>query len=98
MSDYKEVICPVCNGSRFAIKYEAGYIYSYFIDHNAPGLKNEGEFLPFLFDDRQQKESKQYVECMDCRAQFPCFFSVDTKGINHEDLQKIINKNNLQRS
>jgi hypothetical protein len=84
------MICPVCKGSNFTAKYEATYVYSYRIDSDAPGEKNEKEYLPFLFDNRELKEAKEYVECTGCGRQFRCTFSGDSKGIEFTILQKAI--------
>ncbi len=75
-------VCPACNSSSLMVKYEAKYIYSYNVDSDAPGLKNSEEFLPFLYDKREQQEAKQYIECNTCGAQYPCFFTEGNKGID----------------
>lgn len=84
------LICPICNNNHFMIKYEAGYIYSYLIDSNAPGLKNDEEFLPFLFDRREQKETRQYIECSSCGSKYPCYFNHWDKNISMQALQDAI--------
>jgi hypothetical protein len=33
------------------------------------------EFLPFLYDDREQKNGRQYLECTRCGARYPCYFN-----------------------
>lgn len=86
------LICPACSSNELTAKYEAGYIYSYIIDSDAPGLKNTEEFLPFLYDNREQKEARQYVECNTCKTQYPCFFTEGNKGIDFKVLQKAFNK------
>jgi hypothetical protein len=78
------------------IRYEATYVYSYFIDSDAPGLKNDREFLPFMFDNREQKDSKQYIECNSCMTKFPCFFNEWDNGIGFADLQKAVSLEHLQ--
>ncbi len=90
MSNDRLLICPACNGHNFLIKYEATYVYSYNIDSDAPGLKNTVEFLPFLFDSREQKQSSQYLECKTCGTQYPCYFNEWDKEIRTEDLQNAI--------
>jgi len=69
MRDVKR-LCPVCRSSRLIMKYEAKYVYSYVIDDDEPGLKNETEFLPFLYDTREQVEAGQYIEYGSCRARY----------------------------
>jgi transposase-like protein len=91
-----QIVCPSCNSSNLTAKYEAKYVYSYIIDSNAPGLKNKEELLPFLYDNREQVESRQYIKCESCGKQFPCFFSTKSNGIDLNDLQKVFsNDNNL---
>ncbi|MDP4092161.1 MAG: hypothetical protein Q8920_02265 [Bacillota bacterium] len=91
MSDSKLPVCPVCNGKNFTLKYEAVYVYSYTIDSNAPGLKNDEEFLPFLFDARDQKETQQYLECLACGAKYPCYFNQWNNGIGVKELKNAVN-------
>lgn len=71
MDDIESLVCPVCQGKNFQIKYEASYVYSYNIDLDAPGLKNTTEFLPYLYDSRTQTDAKQYLQCNVCQAQYP---------------------------
>jgi hypothetical protein len=51
------LVCPSCGGRKFTAKYEASYLYSYVVDSDAPGLKNDKEFLPFLFENREQMDA-----------------------------------------
>ncbi|MCX7922977.1 MAG: hypothetical protein N3B21_13340 [Clostridia bacterium] len=92
------IICPVCNSNKLIAKYEATYIYSYIIDSDAPGLKNTEEFLPYLFDTREQKEAKQYVECGTCGAQYPCYFTEGNKGIDFSLLQRAAHSDHAPNS
>lgn len=82
--------CPACGSSSFTAKYEATYEYSYTLDFDAPGLKNHDEFLSFLFDNRELTNAKQYVECRECNAQYPCFFTREDEGIGFTIIQKAI--------
>jgi glutaredoxin len=66
--------CPVCAGTELTLRYEASYVYSYVIDSDAPGLKNSDEFLSYLYDKREQKDSRTYIECSHCGAQYPYTF------------------------
>jgi hypothetical protein len=86
-----QYICPACNSTELTAKYEAKYVYSYIIDSNAPGLKNDNEFLSFLYDKREQVEARQYIECNICKTQYPCFFTEGNKGIDFKVLKKAIN-------
>lgn len=84
-------ICPACKSDDLTVKYEASYVYSYCLDKDAPGLKNKEEFLPFLYDKREQKEARQYIECNVCKAQYPCFFDEGGEGIDFNILEKVDN-------
>ncbi|MDD3170117.1 MAG: hypothetical protein PHC91_11730 [Eubacteriales bacterium] len=86
------IICPVCQQTSFVIKYEASHVYSYVVDSDAPGLRNQDEFLSFLYDKRELTNSKQYVECLSCGAKFPCRFNLWNKDTSMKDLQDTINK------
>jgi hypothetical protein len=85
-------VCPVCQNSRFVVKYEASHVYSYVMDSDAPGHKNTDEFLSFLYDRRELTKSDQYVECQSCGAKFPCSFRVWNKETGMEALQEALNK------
>lgn len=85
-------VCPTCKSTELTAKYEAKYIYSYKIDSDAPGLKNTEEFLPFIYDKREQQEARQYIECNVCGTQYPCFFTEGNKGIDLKMMQKIISE------
>lgn len=63
--------CPVCNKENLVLRHEATYIYSYLIDENAPGKLNEETFKSFQYDKREQKDSREYIECEVCGSQFP---------------------------
>lgn len=84
------LLCPVCNTNHLILKYEATYEYSYIIDSNAPGLNNTNELLPYMYDSREQKDAKQYLECQTCKTQYPCYFDKWTAGINSKQLQHAI--------
>lgn len=87
----KSLICPKCNGIRFEIKREATFLYSYKLDTPLTGeWSNENETLPFLFDNREQLNSKEYVECKKCGTQYPCDLSNDNAKIHFTILQKAI--------
>jgi hypothetical protein len=91
------LVCPVCGAAHFLLKHEASYVYSYCIDAeinpadaDAPGLQNKTEFLPFLFDDREQQYDKQYVECRNCGERFPCYFDHWDSRIGLQALQNAL--------
>ena len=68
------------------------------IDSDAPGHKNTEEFLPFLFDNRDQKESNQYIECNTCGTKYPCYLNEWNKGISVKDLQMAIYSASIGKS
>ena len=91
------VICPVCNDGHLILKYEAIYEYSYIIDSNAPGLNNTHELLPYMYDSREQKDAKQYIECITCGTSFPCYFDKWTEGITTETIQKALHSASIAK-
>ncbi len=96
MDDSNLLQCPNCGNHNFLIKYEATYVYSYNIDSNAPGLKNTEEFLPFMYDKREQKDARQYMECKECLQQFPFYLSEWDNKIGAQELQRAVkNINNI---
>lgn len=64
-------VCPICGSKDLTLRHEASYIYSYIIDTDKPGLKNREEFHSYEYDKREQKDSRDYVECNQCRTQYP---------------------------
>ena len=86
--------CPNCHNHNILIKYEATYVYSYSIDSDSPGLKNTYEFLPYMFDKREQKDSQQYLECLDCGKQYPFYLNEWNEKIGLRELQQAINISN----
>jgi len=76
------------------LKYEASYVYSYEIDSNAPGSLNINEFLPYMYDKREQKDTKQYVECNQCGTQIPCYFHERNKSFNSKSIERVLNQKN----
>jgi ribosomal protein S27AE len=93
MNDDFPLVCPVCSSGSFVLKHEATYVYSYLVDSdsNAPGLKNRLEFLPFNYDNREQKSIKQYVVCSRCGTSYPCFFDHWDSRIGINSLRDAIN-------
>lgn len=67
-------ICPICNGSDLELKHEASYVYSYLLDSDAPGTKNSDVFLSYLYDRREQTESREYIQCNHCGTHFSTKF------------------------
>ncbi|PAB57860.1 hypothetical protein [Anaeromicrobium sediminis] len=87
----KTLVCPKCKSNDFIAKREATYLYSYKLNKdNSENSKEETEPLPFLFDNREQTNSKEYIECEDCGSQYPCDLKMDGKEIDFTILQKAI--------
>ena len=90
MNSTTPIICSACGSTRLYLKYEATYEYSYVIDSNAPGRCNDLELLPYMYDTREQKEAKQYIECASCRKQYPCYFGEWNTGVTAKAIQDAI--------
>lgn len=90
MYDNARIVCPVCNADHFTLKYQATYEYSYRIDENAPGVNNTDDFLPYMYDKREQKNANQYIKCNICGTNYPCSFDKWPEGINSKMIQEAI--------
>lgn len=87
---HRRIFCPVCDGNHLLLKYQATYEYSYVIDSDAPGLCNDKELRSYLYDNREQKEAKQFIECGTCGAEFPCYFGEWYGGVTAQSIQAAI--------
>ncbi|ROR23971.1 hypothetical protein EDD66_112102 [Mobilisporobacter senegalensis] len=67
-------ICPICNSSDMTLRHEVNFVYSYKIDIDEPGLKNSEVFLSYEYDKRENKYSREYIECNRCGTQYPNTF------------------------
>lgn len=91
------LVCPRCNNKKFSLKHESTYVYTYKL--NTPEMQNfskETEFLPFLFDNREHTNLKQYFCCETCGAEFPCSFNVEDEKINLTIVQKAIRSDHIK--
>lgn len=93
----REIACPRCSSKNFSAKYESTYVYSYKIEPPNSAEPKEENGLSFLFDNREQKGSKQYIECLECKAQYPCEFTMDSKNIDFTILSKAIRSNYVEK-
>lgn len=93
----KSIECPSCHGKNFTAKYESTYVYSYKINtpDNDKRTDKEGP-LPFLFDNREQKGAKQYIECEECGTKYPCSFSMDSQKIDFTIVRKAIRGDHVE--
>ncbi|MCY6371145.1 hypothetical protein [Clostridium ganghwense] len=91
MNINESLVCPNCNSKYLKLKHEATYVYTYKINTPETGTwSNETETLPFLFDNRQQTNLKEYLECEKCGAKFPYSFDKDNPKIDLTISQKAI--------
>ncbi|MCC5908903.1 MAG: hypothetical protein JJT76_00455 [Clostridiaceae bacterium] len=98
MQLHKVIQCPQCSGKSFTAKYESTYVYSYKIEPAEGKEIDDGtNTLPFLFDNRDQKNAKQYIECGDCKAQYACEFTLDSKHLDFTILQKAIRGDHAEK-
>lgn len=83
--------CPKCKGNKFEIKREATYLYTYKLDTPATQEHSKSESaLPFLFDNREKIDSKEYLECAECKTRFPCDLDELSGKIHFTILRKAI--------
>ena len=92
MAESSKITCPNCHSSSMVLRLEASFVYSYVLDSDAPGRKNTDEFLSFLYDRRDQNETKQYVECTSCGSRFPCYFNSWDKNTSLNSLQEMLDQ------
>ncbi len=90
--------CPRCSGKDFTAKYESTYIYSYELGFPENDVDRSKTYtLPFLFDKRDQKNTRQYVECNNCGAQYPCEFTLDSKELDFTIVKKAIHSHHTKQ-
>ncbi|WP_042439416.1 hypothetical protein [Clostridium amazonitimonense] len=80
--------CPICNSKNFLLKHESTYLYTY--KFNEKDIKSNEEFLPYLFDNREHVNLKQYLQCEHCGSQFPCTFDMASEKISLTIMQKAV--------
>lgn len=87
----EKLLCPNCKGNKFEVKREATFLYTYKL--NTP-LTNEWspehEALPFLFDNREQIDNREYIECTSCKKRYSCSLDEPGSKIHLTILQKAI--------
>lgn len=87
----KSLTCPKCSGTYFTMKREAAYLYTYKINTPDTGdWSKENDALSFLFDYREQLSDKEYLECQQCKTQYPCDAKLADESIDFTILQKAI--------
>jgi len=92
----KDLICPKCGGEYFNVKREATYLYTYKLQ--SPEIDERAtndSALPFLFDNREKVNGKEYLECERCKTQFPCDLDELSGKIHFTILQKAIRADHI---
>lgn len=83
--------CPNCNDNFFQIKREATYIYTYEVNSpKAESMTKNLEEVPYLFENREQLNEKEYLLCKNCGTKFPCSLNKEKNNISLTILQKAI--------
>jgi hypothetical protein len=84
--------CPKCSSNSFEIKREATYVYTYNINTTeSTSLDINSEALPYLFNNREQKNIKDYLLCKNCGAEYLCSINNNKENeINLTILQKAL--------
>jgi hypothetical protein len=92
----KTLQCPKCSGNNFTAKFESTYVYSYKIEPlEIKADDPEAQNLPFLFDNREKKDSTQYIVCNDCKEKYPCdFTAIGSEHIDFTIIQKAFRSHN----
>lgn len=97
MNINESIVCPKCNSKNFEIKHEATYLYTYKINMVNANIDNEdSENLPFLFDNREQTDFKEFIECKSCGTKYPCSIDKDNQTINLTIMKKAIRADNVK--
>ena len=87
----ENLICPNCSGIDFNVKREVTYLYSYKLDTpSSHTTSHNNEALPFLFDNREKVDDKEYLECQHCGNVFPCDLDELNDKIHFTILRKAI--------
>jgi DNA-directed RNA polymerase subunit RPC12/RpoP len=83
--------CPKCSSKTFEVKREATYLYTYKLDTPASDQHSKSDpALPFLFDNREKIDGKEYLQCKNCGAKYPCDLDELSGKIHFTILQKAI--------
>lgn len=85
------LVCPNCNSSDFQIKCQATYVYTYeikYVDDNS--ITTENGTLPYLFNNREKINEKDYVLCKKCGSTYPCSLNKGKDEINLTILQRAL--------
>ncbi|SHJ63407.1 hypothetical protein SAMN02745163_02320 [Clostridium cavendishii DSM 21758] len=91
MKIQESLTCPKCNGVHFTVKRETTFLYSYKLETHVAkeNIKNDCN-LPFLFDNREQIDNIEYLQCDECGTMYNYDASKDNSNIQLTILQKAI--------
>lgn len=91
MKIQNSLVCPKCNGTYFVAKRETTFLYTYKLETSiTEHWSAEQEALPFLFDNREQLNNNEYLECTKCKTCYSCEFEDLDSTIHLTILQKAI--------
>ncbi|MPM69074.1 hypothetical protein SDC9_116018 [bioreactor metagenome] len=94
----ESLVCPKCNSSHFEMKREATYVYTYEV--NPPDMVSdikETKETPYLFDNREQINEKEYLICKDCGSIYPCCINRNHNKISLTILQKALRADHQEK-
>ena len=87
----ESLICQKCSGVYFQVKREATYLYTYNLETPyTEKWSKDDEGLAFLFDNREQINSKDYLECEQCKEKYSCDLDSKTSKIHFTISKKAI--------
>lgn len=87
--------CPKCQNKELIIRREVSYVYSYKIDTDE-SIESKLQEYPYLFYNREILDSKDYIQCSKCGAQFPFSFGDNPKESKMTILKKAIRSDRVK--
>lgn len=91
-----DLSCKKCNSNNFLLRKESTFIYSYKVNVTEIGLDDE-DYLPFIFDNREEKERREFLECQDCKTTYPVRIEEKNNKIRLTILQKAIRSDHTSK-
>jgi predicted nucleic-acid-binding Zn-ribbon protein len=92
----RSIECPKCKNNSFQIKRIATYVYTYKVDVKASDIGTEKvEALPFVFDNREKANSKEYIYCDKCGSEFPISLDNAKTKIDFTIIRKAVRADNI---
>lgn len=93
-----KMTCKNCNSNDFLLKKESTFIYTYKVNVSDISFNSNEEDLPFLFDNREEMNLKEYIECNKCQAIYPVNISTNDNKIKLTILQKAIRSDHIDKA